>query len=337
MPECARSTFVPTSFWAALFAPTLTFVAVFGCWVPAVLLNFPTDVLDQLDWGVLGGGLVISYLYFVYRRRRNGWSIAPSRVAAAHEMTWEATAPVPQLLLDAFGPLNNGTVRNLLSSTTGGELRIGTFERFSAPNDEGYVQDWGFLGMRLARSLPNILLLARGEGSGFGGGDAASAPVGSQRLRLEGDFDDAFALYCPKGYETDALYLLTPDLMALLIDDAGGLSVQLLDDAIVFYSPRAIDFRDAALIERLFRIVDEVGAKALRGSARYRDDRAAEAGTVAADGRRLRRRIPRWPTLVLWYCANALFGLAIAAIALVIRLGPDPWQWADRAQQPWPF
>jgi hypothetical protein len=252
-------------------------------------------------------------------------------------MTWEAEAHVPQLLVDAFGPLNGGKVRNLLSSTAGGELRIGTFERFSAPNDEGYVQDWGFLGMRLAHSLPNILLLARGDGPAFGGGDAASTPVGSQRLRLEGDFDDTFALYCPKGYESDALYLFTPDLMALLIDEAGGLSVQLLDDALVFYSPKAIDFRDAALVERLFRIVDEVGAKAIRGAARYRDDRAVEAGAVAPGGRRLRRRIPRWPTLVLWYSANFVFGLAIAVLALVIRLGPDPWQWADRAQQPWPF
>lgn len=349
-PGRPRSPFVPTSFWAALFAPSLIIVAVATCWVAALILDFPQDVLDELDWGVIGGGLVVSFVYYRYRLAKNHPTresfLAPGVVAEQHRMTWQPEAKVPALLVDAFGPLNHGIVRDLLTSTSGGEVQLGTFERHSADNDEGYVQDWGFLGLRLGRRLPNILLLASGSGAAFGGtglggagsgGTGAFRPVGSQRLKLEGDFDEHFALYCPKGYESDALYLFTPDLMALLIDQARGLSVQLLDDALVFYSPTPIDYQDAALIARLFRIVDLVGAKALRASGSYRDDRAPDPVTVAPEGQRLQRAVPRWPTLVLWYSANVVLGVAIGALALGIRLGIDPGQWAARAQEPWLF
>ena len=56
---------------------------------------------------------------------------------------------------------------------------------------------------------------------------ASSAPTCRRRstrtqvLSLEGDFDRYFTLYCPKEYERDALYVFTPDLMALL-DRRGG-------------------------------------------------------------------------------------------------------------------
>lgn len=39
-------------------------------------------------------------------------------------------------------------------------------------------------------------------------------------LSLEGDFDRYFTLYCPGDYERDALYVFTPDLLALLIDES---------------------------------------------------------------------------------------------------------------------
>lgn len=338
-----RSTFVPTTFWAALFAPSLIGVAVATCWITGVALRFPRDVLDQLDWGVIGGGLLVSFVYYRYRlaktRRSPERHRLPEVIGKAHGMTWQPITAVPALLTDAFGPLNDGSVRDLLSSTAGGEVEIGTFERHSARNHEGYVQDWGFLGIRLGRRMPNILLLAAGSGTLLGGAasDGASRPVGSQRLKLEGDFDEHFTLYCPAGYEADALYLFTPDLMAVLIDEAHGFSVQVLDDALVFYSPKPIDYEDAVLIDRLFRIVDLVGAKALRSAARYEDDRARQPGTIAPAGRRLQRAVPRWPTLVLWYSANVALGVAVGALALVIRLGADPAQWADRAQQPWMF
>ncbi|MCA9323792.1 hypothetical protein KC992_01685 [Candidatus Saccharibacteria bacterium] len=41
----------------------------------------------------------------------------------------------------------------------------------------------------------------------------------SQKVALEGDYNDFFQLYAPKGLENDALVILTPDVMQLMKDE----------------------------------------------------------------------------------------------------------------------
>lgn len=324
--------FAPTSFWAAVLSPSLGIIAAVTAFVASSIWNVGQDTSDIVLWSIIGGGFAISAVYAFYRRRRAvspkslGLKMATARVAQAHGMTYEAVTAVPPLLQSAFGPLNGGLILDSVRSTTGDEVRFGTFQRTSAKNQEGWVQDWGFLALRLSRSLPNIQLRSRQSFVN----DPAGDPTGEQRLSLEGDFDSHFTLYCPKGYETDALAIFTPDLMALLIDEAGDLSVQILDDAIVFYSPKPFNFADPSVVDRLFRIVDVVGAKAQHQTRDYTDKRAADATAVAPEGRRLVRRIPSAPTLVLWYGVHLLIGAGIGLAVLAIVLGPDPTQWAGR-------
>jgi hypothetical protein len=119
-------------------------------------------------------------------------------------------------------------------------------------------------------------------------------------VSLEGDFDTHFALYAPKEYERDALYLFTQDLMALLIDEAGGLDVELVDDTMFVCSATPFDLLASATYERMGRIVATVGAKTLRQTARYSDERIGDRlrNEVAPPGRRLRRRTP-WIAIVV--------------------------------------
>ena len=115
----------------------------------------------------------------------------------------------------------------------------------------------------------------------------------SQILSLEGDFDKYFTLYCPKEYERDALYVFTPDLMALLIDEAAPFDVEIVDDWMFVYSNVAFRTGDANLYARLFRIIDTVGAKALTQTDRYVDARVGDfsANVVAPQGARLKRGV----------------------------------------------
>ena len=55
----------------------------------------------------------------------------------------------------------------------------------------------------------------------------------SQRLDLEGDFDDYFNLYVPDGEQVDALTIFTPDIMRVLVDAGRPYDVELVDDSIV--------------------------------------------------------------------------------------------------------
>src|SRR6185437_14086794 len=88
---------------------------------------------------------------------------------------------------------------------------------------------WSYVAIRLDRKLPHMLLIAK-ENQGIGGSDLPATYGSDQILSLEGDFDRYFTLYCPKKHETDALYVFTPDLMALLIDEARFFDVEIVDD-----------------------------------------------------------------------------------------------------------
>ena len=117
-------------------------------------------------------------------------------------------------------------------------------------------------------------------------------PAG-QILHLEGDFDKHFTLYCPQQYERDALYVFTPDLMALLIDNAAPFDVEIVDSWMSVYSSAAFDLRQPMIHQRLLGIVDTVGAKTLSQTDRYADERVGDfaANMVAPQGQRLKRSV----------------------------------------------
>jgi hypothetical protein len=159
-----------------------------------------------------------------------------------------------------------------------------------------------FVAIPLPRTVPNIVLL----GAGFGAMKLAGVAIAShQRLSLEGDFDKNFTLYCPAGYERDALEIFTPDLMHLLIETTSGCDVELVDDWMFVYS-RAGRYRDPAALDALVAVTQLVQKKLHRQTSGYRDSRsaalagahrtvspdehAARAGRVATAGARVHTR-----------------------------------------------
>jgi hypothetical protein len=156
----------------------------------------------------------------------------------------------------------------------------------------------GYLTIRLDRNLPHIVLQRR-RGAMFYAGDGPE-------LALEGDFGKHFELHVPKGYETDALYVLTPDVMQVLIDEAADQRVEIVDDRLfVFGDP--VDVTDPAAHSRMHRIAAAITAEIKPQTDAYRD---------APAGRRLRPVI--WVpgvllviaivTAVLWGRIADLFG-----------------------------
>jgi hypothetical protein len=167
----------------------------------------------------------------------------------------------------------------------------------SGKNRHTRVYRWAYLVVQLDRHLPQLVLDAVQNDHrvlGIGASNLPGSFASAQRLGLEGDFDRFFRLYVPQGYERDALYVLTPDLMALLVDQAGtgaAFDVEVVDDRMYFYAPGALDYGDPAVWQRLTTIVRTVGAKTLRQSVRYADERIGDRAidVVAPQGRRLRR------------------------------------------------
>lgn len=184
---------------------------------------------------------------------------------------------------------------------------IGNYRYSTGRGRDRVTHEWGYLAVRLPQPLPHIVLDAVGNDAPFG---VSNLPVGferGQRLSLEGDFDRVFTLYCPEGYERDALYLFTPDVMALFADAAGRLDAEIVDDWLFLYSGRDLSTLDPATWERVHAVLVTLDGKLCQW-ARWRDGRAdaphsraaarETSATVAAGGRRLRRRAP-WGAIVV--------------------------------------
>ncbi|MEO6532544.1 MAG: hypothetical protein ABIO06_03105 [Pseudolysinimonas sp.] len=134
---------------------------------------------------------------------------------------------------------------------------------------------WGYVAIRLDVPLPNIVLDAVGNNGLFG----SNLPIKldkHQKLQLEGDFDSSFSLYCPPGYEADALYLFTPDVMARFVDDAAQLDVEIVDDWLILYRQGGFSTESPETWVWLFGVVGTLLDK-LSQWGRWRDDRLAAA------------------------------------------------------------
>lgn len=214
----------------------------------------------------------------------NGMSYLPGPVAGTHLTPWTERGRLS--LTRVMRPIAGPPVEfaNYLLDSGNSSNRNATFG--------------GICAIRLPVSLPHIVLLAKDGRPDL----ASAAPAGAQALSLEGNFDDYFTLYCPKGYEQDALYLFTPDVMATLIDRVNGFDVEIIDDWLFLESSRDVVTTDPKTWHNVFTATVAVTEKIHRW-ARWRDTRVhatpaafirpvttapARSTRVARSGRRLR-------------------------------------------------
>jgi hypothetical protein len=196
-----------------------------------------------------------------------------TRFAEANAMTYVPALSDPALPGMIF---NQGRARSARDLVRGQQPRFVEFANYRYTTGSGKNQTthrWGYVAIKLDVPLPNILLDAVGNNGLFGSNLPATFDR-DQRLSLEGDFDKYFALYCPQGYERDALYLFTPDIMARFIDHAAELDVEIVDDWLFLYAKRDLSTLDPATWAWLFATVGALLDKFAQWS-RWRDDRLA--------------------------------------------------------------
>jgi len=217
---------------------------------------------------------------------------------------------------------------------TAGRVEFGTVRpRTARSRPRQYVT------VTLASPLPHLVLDARGN-DGWGAALPASI-ARHQRISLEGDFDRTFRTYSPRGYAGDALYVLTPDVMAGLVDHASGFDVEVKDARVVFFRSVDADYTRAEDWTSVDAVLTHVAPKILALSHRYVDERvdgqdAVQVSRASRDtaawrpphpiigpsGRRLDARTPQtgwWPLVgrVAWvvfrtglYVFPAIFAFA---------------------------
>ena len=259
--------------------PGNTGAAIGGLVVPVILLAGVVTVAVLAVRGVSRGG------------RWQRW-YRLNRFATENGFVFSPVSPDPRYPGSIFALGRARAAVDHLRSASDRFLDYGNYRYTTGSGKNQSTRTWGFLALELDRSLPHMVLDSAAN-NGLFGSNLPATFTKDQVLHLEGDFDKHFTLYCPKQYERDALYVFTPDLMALLIDNAAPFDVEIMDKWMFVYSSRAFDLTQPSVHARLLRIVDTVGAKTLTQSERYSDERIGDAtiNLVAPQGQRLRRGV----------------------------------------------
>ncbi|CAH0168948.1 DUF3137 domain-containing protein [Plantibacter cousiniae (nom. nud.)] len=314
--------------WPAVVLAVLPVLFLSAWWFVLEDGSMPDEPWDWsalilLPYLALPVGMLVLLVRTV-RRRSGVRQYRLDRFARANGLSYRPFAiPValPGLIFTMGG---TSVVRDLLWRDGRSPLSVGNLRTTIGSGRNRKEHRWGYVALRLPVALPHIVLDAVGNNSLL----HPRLPVTyakDQRLSLEGDFDRHFELYCPRGYETDALYLFTPDIMARFIDTVAELDVEIVDDHLFLYSPKDLSTLDPEVWTWLMSVVDILTERITQWE-RWRDRRleSVDAATmrgsfplirpprgVAGQGRRLSRRTGWW-----W-----LIGLALAVYGWYLIIG----------------
>lgn len=222
---------------------------------------------------------VVIPLFIVSRRRTHENTYRIARFAEANAMSFRPFVADPPLPGMIFHLGHSRKASNLVRGQEPRFVEFGNYRYTTGSGKNKTTHSWGYVAVKLDVPLPNIVLDALGN-NGLGS-NLPSTFSKDQRLSLEGDFDRHFTLYCPSGYEADALYLFTPDIMARFIDHAAQLDVEIVDDWLFLYMRRPASTTDVSTWAWLFGTVGALLGK-FDQWARWRDDRLRSAQHVAA-------------------------------------------------------
>jgi hypothetical protein len=226
---------------------------------------------------VLSALAVVALLVWLLVRRLGGLSrerkYRLDGFARANGMSYLPTLRDPQLPGMIFRRGSSRTARDILRGEQPRFVEFANYEYTTGSGKNQTTHRWGYVAIHLGTPLPHIVLDAVGNNSVFGSNLPAQFSR-AQRLSLEGDFDRYFTLYCPEGYERDALYLFTPDVMARFIDNVAQLDVEIVDDWLFLYAGRPVSTTNPDTWAWLFSAVSGLMDK-LSQWQRWRDERLA--------------------------------------------------------------
>jgi riboflavin transporter FmnP len=285
------STIVVLVVLAVFFVPIFLFV-IFGIIAASVSDDGSSGVVGFLPFVIVIGGLITA-ITIAARHFTNGewlkW-LRLTQFAADNGLRFRTRDPNPSYSGMIFHIGDSRASFDHLNSTTGRYFDFGGFIYGTGSGKSRETHRWGYIALQLDRQLPNMVLDSKENNGIFGISNLPITFNKDQILSLEGDFNEHFTLYCPQEYETDALYVFTPDLMALLIDDANSFDVEIVDDWMFVYSKTPFDLLNATVVARLFTIIATVGAKTVTQTENYHDDRVGSLSSniVAPQGQRLR-------------------------------------------------
>lgn len=249
------------------------------------------DMSGVLVWGIVAGFASIAAYAAYYTLGR---TIQINEFASQNSLTYVVNQAYDQRAGMIFNAGHSRVFPQLLRAEGRDFVELGNYRYTTGSGRSRQVHDFGFMRIKLPRRLPNMVLDSKKNN--FFGGRLSNLNVGfggSQRLSLEGDFDNYFTLYAPEQYKRDALYVFTPDVMQALVEAAHAYDCEVIDDDFYIYSSRAFGLADRAEFLELASIAHKLRSELADQTDYYADERVGDRAlnTVASEGARLRTRL----------------------------------------------
>ncbi|AWB87755.1 hypothetical protein [Mycetocola zhujimingii] len=319
--------------WAVVaFAAVCCLITVVPLFIDLALLPAGPILVPLVLAAIVGAIVLMVRRAVAAGRREQETRYRLDRFAAANGMTYQPRVADPKHPGMIFWVGSGRVSTDVLRTVGSPHVEYGHHTYAVRRGKRSTTYRWGYIAIELGTALPHIVLDAAANNSILGTNLPTSFGV-QQRLSLEGDFDRYFELYCPEGYERDALYLFSPDIMARFVDNAALFDIEIVDNTLFLYTGPGISTLNPEMWAWLFGTVSALQTK-IDQWTHWRDERllepaAAPPGTpaaaavsapppsrppgVAVDGRRLRRG-----------GGNLWIGLGIIVVGFVV-----PWLLAD--------
>lgn len=283
----------------------------FGCIAVILLFNFFVSDIDAVTRTQIITYIIVAFFIamfvIIFRLYRKAHidnikkHIILARFAGDNNMT---LVPSKGDLSGMSGVMFNiGRDRTLYNQINGiydnKVFEIASYRFITGSGKSQRTVDGAYIMIKLDRNLPHMVLDARSNNLNVYKLSISNLPAifnEDQKLSLEGDFDSHFTLYAPSDYKRDALYVFTPDLMALFIDETCDYDAEIIDDVLYIYSDNPFNLTNKIQLKRIFKIIDTVGTKAVSQTDQYSDERTGDLTDkiVAEGGRRLKVRNLTW-------------------------------------------
>ncbi len=204
-------------------------------------------------------------------------------------------------------------------------VEVGNYRYVTGSGKNRSTHNFGFARIALSRHVPHMVLDAK-KNNFLSLTNLPDSFDRSQRLTLEGDFNDYFDVYVPQEYERDALYVFTPDVMQALIQHGRKFDIEVIDNELYLYSTMHTNLTSEEALKELLTVVATLREELLDQTRRYSDERVVgvQAGTAVAEtGRRLKKG---WnPVIVTFFVLIVAYNFAGAflppAISGFLALG----------------
>ena len=301
---------------------------------------------------VIPVALALLTLFLWLMQQREQRQQALQAFAKANDLTLVENVAEPAYAGQIF---QQGTKREITAALTipAGvkSVEVGNYRYVTSSGRTSQSHHFGYVHFKLPRRLPHMLL----DGTKNNNGLFSNLPDyfdKQQTLSLEGNFDKNFTLYVPQKYERDALYVFTPDVMQVLIDQASDYDIEIIDDDLFIYSSQLFDLNDVATWRKLLLVVSNLSPELEAQTDYYADERVVDRqlNQITEPGRRLKKGV-NWVGFLIFmafigFNGFTTFGdslpegvlpIAIAAfIVIVLALAAGQVVYSRRRHQ-WPL